>query len=530
MGGGLIFPTAVVDCPAVRFSPLLGVLGLLGCLSQPAPVLSRVNPPELSGELGGVVTLEGEGFLPAGTYDFDRPDASTLATTVAASLEREGASAPLLDVRWRDARAVEARVPPGLPLGAWSVRLTTPRGATLTLADGLRLSPFVTDAGLLLDGGQPDGGFDAGALPCDRLTYFDEDLDGFGAPDSGGFFCGPGRAADAGDCNDLDSLTSPSGLERCNGLDDDCDGVVDDGLACTDAGLRAFPDLAAPNHDLLAASAWTGDRLWIAGGAKLFVRRANGTFADESQNCPAGLNAAWSAPGGRRAFVAGGNNGVGRLTTADQGDGCADSVLLQEPVAGLVGFPAADGGVRVEVILRDGHHVAWDGVAPVVAEGTKLPAGTSLVDAHAVVPGAFFAVGGTLGPPLRPAVFRMDFGGAFVAEELPAGLPDGWLRGVWAVSPFEAVAVGDEGMVVRRRFGRWEAVRAPEPTGYSAVRAFSVGRFYAVSDGGLVQQWSGRWQGRATQPRAVRDIDGVDEEHLWLVGDDGLVVGGAPLP
>jgi photosystem II stability/assembly factor-like uncharacterized protein len=109
-------------------------------------------------------------------------------------------------------------------------------------------------------------------------------------------------------------------------------------------------------------------------------------------------------------------------------------------------------------------------------------------------------------------------------------LPDGWLRDVWALDEDQAIAVGDRGMVLRRRWGRWELVAAPQVFDFTAVRAFSVGRFYTSTDGGALHQWNGAWTAKGTAPRGVWDITGVDEEHLWYVGDDGLVLTGAPVP
>ncbi|MBX2797004.1 MAG: putative metal-binding motif-containing protein, partial [Myxococcales bacterium] len=64
------------------------------------------------------------------------------------------------------------------------------------------------------------------------LRWIDADGDGFGDGATDSFQdCGPlgNRQADrGGDCDDSDPMRFPGALERCDGEDDDCDGVVDD--------------------------------------------------------------------------------------------------------------------------------------------------------------------------------------------------------------------------------------------------------------------------------------------------------------
>ncbi|PKN56670.1 MAG: hypothetical protein CVU56_14940 [Deltaproteobacteria bacterium HGW-Deltaproteobacteria-14] len=76
-----------------------------------------------------------------------------------------------------------------------------------------------------------DGGTDeAGAVGCE-IRWRDEDGDGFGV--AGDFRClceddGGYRADAGGDCDDGATLVNPGALERCNGVDDDCNGATDE--------------------------------------------------------------------------------------------------------------------------------------------------------------------------------------------------------------------------------------------------------------------------------------------------------------
>lgn len=64
-----------------------------------------------------------------------------------------------------------------------------------------------------------------------QLWYLDLDEDGFG--DGGKAWVGElgqhGYVADAGDCNDEDPNVRPGELDDCDGIDTNCDGVVDEG-------------------------------------------------------------------------------------------------------------------------------------------------------------------------------------------------------------------------------------------------------------------------------------------------------------
>ena len=62
--------------------------------------------------------------------------------------------------------------------------------------------------------------------------YADDDGDGFGDPDSGTEACEApaGTVAQGTDCDDADPDAFPSAQERCDGVDNDCDGNVDEDL------------------------------------------------------------------------------------------------------------------------------------------------------------------------------------------------------------------------------------------------------------------------------------------------------------
>jgi hypothetical protein len=94
---------------------------------------------------------------------------------------------------------------------------------------------------------------------CDGLTdetllatscYVDADSDGAGIgtaittlcadPSRTAFMgCPSGYSNVAGDCNDSNAARSPTRTETCNGLDDDCNGIADNGFLCVFGTARA---------------------------------------------------------------------------------------------------------------------------------------------------------------------------------------------------------------------------------------------------------------------------------------------------
>lgn len=81
-----------------------------------------------------------------------------------------------------------------------------------------------------------DSGLDGGTDACTQRTFYrDMDRDSFGDPDFVQSACEApdGYAGNDDDCDDDCSSCQPGGTEVCDGRDNDCDGVEDDGVLTT---------------------------------------------------------------------------------------------------------------------------------------------------------------------------------------------------------------------------------------------------------------------------------------------------------
>jgi hypothetical protein len=109
---------------------------------------------------------------------------------------------------------------------------------------------------------------------CTGMAYCtDFDGDGHGNPNGGTHercSAQPGLAAACDDCDDNDPLVFPGAQEACNGRDDNCNGMIDEGLAST----TTWPDLDSDGY---------GDpRGMTQMGCTTAKRAANNTDCDDT--------------------------------------------------------------------------------------------------------------------------------------------------------------------------------------------------------------------------------------------------------
>lgn len=82
-----------------------------------------------------------------------------------------------------------------------------------------------------------------------ELYYRDADGDGFGDAGVSIPLCSPraGYVSNDKDCNDGDAATHPGATETCNGVDNNCDGAIDEGTACSSGAVAIRINAGGPS-------------------------------------------------------------------------------------------------------------------------------------------------------------------------------------------------------------------------------------------------------------------------------------------
>ncbi|WP_282135440.1 MopE-related protein [Seonamhaeicola maritimus] len=102
-----------------------------------------------------------------------------------------------------------------------------------------------------------DGQIDEGVL---STFYADTDGDGYGNPNDSMQACSAptGYVTDNTDCDDTQAAAYPGNTEICDGIDNDCDGQVDEGVLSTFYADADSDGYGNPNDSIQACSAPTG--------------------------------------------------------------------------------------------------------------------------------------------------------------------------------------------------------------------------------------------------------------------------------
>jgi hypothetical protein len=274
-------------------------------------------------------------------------------------------------------------------------------GWSSTVATGVQLSVYALSA----NGDGTSKGDGAGeahlalVTGCTGMTYYiDQDADGFGTSDprfeSRKECAQPqGYSANVGDCDDFVETVHPGAAEVCNGVDDNCDGMVDEGTgqqlcgsaaqtcirgACSPPGPAGGPGNSGGGSGGSGASG-SGGR---AGG--LGTGGSPGRDAGIEPGAGTGGMAAGAFASGGAAFIATGGTvgagsrdaGIGPAPGSGATGGAADASGPSTPASGEGADSSVAGGCAVTPDQGGtaGHEAGWSWL-PIASILTMVIAG-----------------------------------------------------------------------------------------------------------------------------------------------------------
>ncbi len=277
------------------------------------------------------------------------------------------------------------------------------------------------------------------------LRARDGDGDGYVSTASGGTDCDDGAPAIA------------AGLEeRCDWLDNNCDGREDPAPVCDGYDWRTTPRIEVATFQDVAPHA--RGRAWFVSDTHnvlAYVRRdldGGGVQTAQFTDCRGAWSTAWARPSDGRVFV-GSREGSLATRTPAVGEPCEVASFDGGgvPIRDIVGFEQ-DGGTTLYAVNEVGDILRWEYPrAPMRVAHVEA----SLRSIHGVDPRTLIAVGSSLSEV--PVAYHPDAdGGTWLEEPLPPRAEGQFaLHSVHVVSPSLAYAVGDRGLLLEREGSTW---------------------------------------------------------------------------
>ncbi|RYZ39136.1 MAG: hypothetical protein EOO71_21250 [Myxococcaceae bacterium] len=343
------------------------------------------------------------------------------------------------------------------------------------------------------------------------LSAWDEDGDGYVSATGGGT-----------DCDDRSVSISPGREERCDFLDNTCDGREDPAPVCDGVDWRTTEPITGAAFRDVAPHA--RNQAWFVSDSNdvlAHVRQGSdgGFDVEPFTDCHGAWSTAWARPSDGRVFM---GSWEGRLATR--------TLAASEPctltsfdgggaaIQDLVGFEVG-GATTLYAVSEAGDILRWNYPAePVRVERVDA----DLRAIHGLDPRTLITVGQAGEVPVAYHV-NAD-GGPWLRETLPP--PSGGqhaLHAVHVVAPGLAYAAGDQGLLLERAAGTW-STKPPYPVfvdgGVSPdildVVAFGQGSVIAVLDTDDIVRFDGEtWRDFRFGTEGFTAVEGLSSDELW---------------
>ncbi|NRD63256.1 hypothetical protein HRD49_16010 [Corallococcus exiguus] len=330
------------------------------------------------------------------------------------------------------------------------------------------------------------------------------------------------------DCDDHSVSISPGVEERCDFLDNNCDGRQDPVPVCEGVDWRTTERFPLATFRDVAPHA-RGQAWLVSDNNDVLAhvrRQADGGFdVQPFTDCHGAWSTAWARPSDGRVFM---GSWMGQLATR--------SLVSEEPctltsfdgggaaIQDLVGFEA-DGGTTLYAVSETGDILRWD----YPAEPQRVEhVDADLRSIHGLDPRTLITVG-TNGK--GPVAYHVNAdGGPWLREPLPQLISgQDALQAVHVVAPGLAYAGGAQGLFLERAAGTWSTkptypiyVDGGVAPDLLDVVSFGQGVVFAHLDSDDLVRFDGvAWQDFLFGTQGFTTLEGLSSDELWSATEDG---------
>jgi hypothetical protein len=405
------------------------------------------------------------------------------------------------------------------------------------------LNQACTDPGTLCGGTQQcnaQGTATACVIPQPVPTwYLDSDGDGYGRNAGSQQTCVQPAGAyvsQGDDCDDGNRFTYRNAPELCDGLDNDCDTLVEPTAVCPAGGPKWGERTEGSDTQLwTSVSTWSPGGVWVVGNNnRRAVMKPNETaFNVTTGGCGNGTtawNAVWADPNnsGRAYFLSSGGRFARQDASSTDCTQVTDSGLTNYGITGFQNSSILElYGVSSSSALSEGAAFRWDGVSATV---TFNPGGNDIsyvYDVHGIARDTLFAVGG-YDSGNEPRIYRFrNSDGTWQTTSVQTSTSGLFrLNGVWVVNDKVAFAVGQSGSALRWNGTDWNKLTFPTTDNLTSVVGFGANSAYATTTNGRIYRYNGtNWtQIHELAGMTFKDIAGTSPADLWVVGNNGKIL------
>ncbi|MCF8247796.1 MAG: hypothetical protein K9J37_03950 [Saprospiraceae bacterium] len=302
------------------------------------------------------------------------------------------------------------------------------------------------------------------------------------------------------DCDDANATINPGASEACNGLDDDCDGVIDEEAPDTWA-------VQASGTSNGLSTLWVADanNAWAVGDAGTILYWDGSAWSAQTSGTSDNLSGVWG-------LSATDVWAVGQNGTIRHWDGTAWSGQTSGTSNWFYDVWGID-ATHVWAVGQSGVIRMWDGTSWTTQSS---PTSTNIYDVWGPASNNVWAVG-------HNGIIH-KWNGSSWSSQTP--LSATYLACVWGTDANNVWTVGSDGLIFKWNGSAWTAQTSGTSQYLSGLWGVDANNIWVVGGSGTIKKYNGTsWNTQTSgTSSALNDVYGADPDNVWVSGASGLIL------